>query len=313
MDFYKKLKKLADETLHIMIVPHSGESIRQLKFKKIILHLFACFIVTICISLIFLIYSNIHLNQQLDRKSKNLSKLQKINTQQTLEISELKNKTNEVSEKLSILNELEFQIRDLVGLKNMNKTSVSKPISRSATRSNFSKASIGATPSDEEMDAQLKILASEMDDETKVLNDLIGDVTTQLKILDAKPNKKPTSGKITSKFGYRINPITHRRQFHEGLDIANKQGTNIIAAGTGIVTFSGRKSGYGKSIIISHGYGYRSVYAHNKDNLVKVGQKVNKGDIIAKMGSTGRSTGPHVHFEVHYKGNKIDPQKFLNK
>ncbi|TCO79363.1 M23 family metallopeptidase [Marinisporobacter balticus] len=313
MDFYEKFKKLADESLHIMIVPHSGQSIRQLKFKRIILYFSACFMVILCITLIFLIFSTIHLNQQLAVKTHDLSRLQEINTNQSTEINNLKNKTNEVSEKLSILNELESQVRNLVGLKNKTTSSVSKPVSRSAIRNHFLLASMDNAPSNEETNVQLKILAAEMDVETKNLNNLIQDVTNQLKFLDAKPNKKPISGKITSNFGYRINPITHRSQFHKGLDIANKQGTDIVAAGTGIVTFSGWQSGYGNSIVISHGYGYRSVYAHNKENIVNVGQKVKKGDIIAKLGSTGRSTGPHVHFEVQYKGEQIDPQKVLTK
>jgi murein DD-endopeptidase MepM/ murein hydrolase activator NlpD len=159
----------------------------------------------------------------------------------------------------------------------------------------------------------MKTLASEMDKETENLNVLIDDVKKQLKFLDAQPNKMPTQGRITSKFGYRRSPFSGRRDFHTGLDIANKPGTPVRAAGTGIVTFTGWKSAYGKVVIISHGYGYRSLYAHNKEILVKVGQKVRKGDIITKMGNTGRSTGPHLHFEVHYKGQQIDPLKVLNK
>ncbi|QEK11921.1 M23 family metallopeptidase [Crassaminicella thermophila] len=313
MNLYKKLQQIADESLHIMIVPHSGKSVRQLKLKKFILYSFVIFIIALCLTLFFLINYNIRLNQQLHKKTEDFAKLQEINKKQSLEIKSLKNKTYEVSKKLEILNELEIQVRSLMGLKSTKKTSLSKPISRSSSRTIFSVQSMPKSDSHDSIDMELKRLTSEMDHEVKSLNDLMDDVKKRLKFLAAKPTKRPASGKITSKFGYRISPITNRIQFHKGIDIANKEGTNIIAAGTGIVTFSGWNSGYGKTIIISHGYGYRSVYAHNKKNLVNVGQKVQKGDIIAKMGSTGRSTGPHVHFEIHYKGKQIDPLTILNK
>lgn len=306
MHFYDKLKQFTKESIHIMIVPHSGENIRQVKCKKMIFYSALSFISILCISLVFLVSSMIHLNHQLDVKLASLSKLESINNKQKVEISHFKNEVGSVSEKLSLLNELEIEVRDLVGLKKQkDEKSPSKPISRSIIREDLSKK--------EGVEVDLESLASEMDEETEELNDLIDEVTDQLKVLEAKPNQMPTYGKITSKFGYRISPTTGKRQFHKGLDIANGKGTKIIAAGTGVVTFSGWNSGYGKTIIISHGYGYRSVYAHNSMNLVKVGQKVKKGEVIGKIGTTGRSTGPHLHFEVHYQGKQIDPQKILNQ
>ena len=197
----------------------------------------------------------------------------------------------------------------MVGLKTPLSTPASKPASRSFDRSTNS------TDADElifdESDVHLGVLASEMDSKIENLSDLIVDVGDQLKVLDARPDLVPAKGKVTSKFGYRTSPFTGRRQFHQGIDIANDKGTPIYAAGTGIVTFSGWNAGYGKTIIISHGNGFRSVYAHNNENLVEAGQKIKKGDLIAKMGSTGKSTGPHVHFEIHSKGEQINPENVL--
>ncbi|MCT4564192.1 MAG: M23 family metallopeptidase [Maledivibacter sp.] len=150
-------------------------------------------------------------------------------------------------------------------------------------------------------------ITSLIDSEKEKYDEFAKEVEKQLKYLDAVPDSWPVIGKITSKFGYRIHPISNRRQFHKGLDIANKSGSNITAAASGIVTYSGWNGGYGKVIIVSHGYGYKSVYAHNKNNLVNVGDRVKKGQVIAELGSTGRSTGPHVHFEVRYNGKQIDP------
>ena len=118
-------------------------------------------------------------------------------------------------------------------------------------------------------------------------------------------------GYKTSGFGFRISPVTHTRQFHLGVDIAGYAGTSIISAANGIVIFSGEKTGYGKCIIIKHKYGYKTVYAHNKELLVKEGQKVLRGEKIALLGNTGFSTGNHLHFEVRVNDKAVDPWPFI--
>ncbi|MBR2132987.1 MAG: M23 family metallopeptidase [Oscillospiraceae bacterium] len=119
----------------------------------------------------------------------------------------------------------------------------------------------------------------------------------------------PTSGSLTSPYGYRY--IFGSRSFHGGIDIANRKGTNIVAADGGIVTYAGWMSGYGYLIRIDHQNGYTTYYGHNSELLVSVGDKVHKGEHIAEMGSTGRSTGNHLHFEVRYKGERKDPMNYL--
>ncbi len=118
-------------------------------------------------------------------------------------------------------------------------------------------------------------------------------------------------GWLSSFYGYRADPFTGKKAFHYGVDIAGKERTAILAAASGLVTFAGKKDGYGYLIEIDHGAGYATRYAHNKEISVKVGNLVKQGDTIAKMGSTGRSTGPHVHFEVLQHGKKVNPRKYL--
>lgn len=119
----------------------------------------------------------------------------------------------------------------------------------------------------------------------------------------------PTSGTITSPFGYRY--IFGSTSFHGGIDIANRKGTNIVAADGGIVSYAGWKSGYGYVVIIDHTNGYETYYAHCSQLLVSAGDKVYKGEHIAEMGSTGRSTGNHLHFEVRYGGERKNPINYL--
>ncbi len=121
----------------------------------------------------------------------------------------------------------------------------------------------------------------------------------------------PTPGRITSYFGYRYHPLLRKRKYHSGLDIAAPVGTPVKAADTGIVIFAGRNGGYGKMIAIDHGNEISTVYGHCSVLLVSKGQKVTQGEVIAKVGSTGLSTGPHLHFEVRKDGVPIDPLSVL--
>lgn len=123
----------------------------------------------------------------------------------------------------------------------------------------------------------------------------------------------PVQGTVTSEFGYRTHPITGKRAMHTGIDIGAKTGTDIHAAGDGVVIFSGKKGGYGNIVEIRHANGVETRYAHNSANLVKVGDLVQKGQVIGKVGSTGRSTGPHLHFEVRKNGQAVNPRTMLGQ
>ena len=127
------------------------------------------------------------------------------------------------------------------------------------------------------------------------------------------PTGMPTrKGYISSEYGKRKNPITKKIHLHKGVDIAHKMETDIMSLAAGKITYSGKKYGYGNLVEVSHLNGYVTRYAHNNRNLVKVGDLVRKGQIIAKMGSTGHSTGPHVHLEVLKNNKHINPNKFIH-
>jgi murein DD-endopeptidase MepM/ murein hydrolase activator NlpD len=119
------------------------------------------------------------------------------------------------------------------------------------------------------------------------------------------------SGRISSSFGWRKDPFTGKKKFHDGIDLAAKEGTNVKASMAGKVLVTDDQSGYGKVVVLDNGHGLTTLYAHNSDILVKTGDWVKKGSTIAKVGSTGRSTGPHLHFEVRKDGKRLDPEKFL--
>ena len=120
-----------------------------------------------------------------------------------------------------------------------------------------------------------------------------------------------TRGWLSSYYGMRTDPFSGRRAHHSGIDFAGKMGSDVVTVAAGVVTYSGRRSGYGNLVEINHGKGYVTRYGHNSELLVEVGETVKKGQIIAKMGSSGRSTGPHVHFEVLVNGRAVDPKKYI--
>jgi len=122
---------------------------------------------------------------------------------------------------------------------------------------------------------------------------------------------RPASGRISSGFGNRIHPVTRRRSFHSGIDIANSRGTSILASRNGKVTFAGYQGTYGNFIIVNHGNGIETAYAHLSSMNVRVGQNVTQGDVIGKMGTTGRSTGNHLHFEIRIGGSAVNPSKYI--
>lgn len=118
-------------------------------------------------------------------------------------------------------------------------------------------------------------------------------------------------GWISSHFGTRTDPFTGKRALHFGVDFAGKEGSKIVAVASGVVTWSGERFGYGRMVEVDHGNGYVTRYAHNSTNFVKVGDVVQKGEPLALMGSSGRSTGPHVHFEVLRNGTAVDPIAYV--
>ena len=158
-----------------------------------------------------------------------------------------------------------------------------------------------------------------IDDMFNVLNNREEELTILENVLmtthmeeETSPEGRPIKrGWISSFFGMRTNPFSGKSEMHKGMDFAGKMGSKVYAVAGGVVTWSGPRYGYGNLVEISHGNGYVTRYGHNASNLVTVGETVKKGQVVSLMGSTGRSTGPHVHFEVLKKGKRVDPLKFV--
>lgn len=148
------------------------------------------------------------------------------------------------------------------------------------------------------------------------LTDLYRKAKEKSLLLERKPSIQPISPAdqfwLTSTFGYRWDPFTRNRRMHHGIDLAGPVGLNIYATGAGVVEVAEHnRYGYGKEVIVNHGFGYTSIYAHLEKILVKQGQKVRRGELVGQLGNTGRSTGPHLHYEIRKDGKPVNPMHFF--
>lgn len=156
-------------------------------------------------------------------------------------------------------------------------------------------------------------LESQLRDRSRQL-DVLEDLLLDRKLADeVRPGGRPVaSGYISSSFGQRTDPFTGRRAFHQGIDFAGREGSEVLAVGSGVVVWSGERHGYGQLVEVKHGNGYVTRYAHNATNLVSVGDTVRRGQVIARLGDTGRATGPNLHFEVLRNGRRVDPMSYVD-
>jgi murein DD-endopeptidase MepM/ murein hydrolase activator NlpD len=162
-----------------------------------------------------------------------------------------------------------------------------------------------------EMESNLKFLDQVTKNQSKGFELLLNAIENKMTILASTPSIRPTRGWISSGFGYRASPFTGRREFHPGLDIATHAGTPIVTTADGIVTYVGRKGLLGKIVVVDHGNGIVTRYGHAKEILKQRGDLVKRGQSIALVGSTGRSTGPHLHYEVLLNGIPMNPIKYI--
>lgn len=235
------------------------------------------------------------------------------------ELADLSEQAKSIQNKMADIDKLESELKDLVGL---------KPRTGSSSAMTAADANVG--PAAGTGGAELPVTDEEMEgliDDTRRnfsdLDQLIDDmkprleetkdaVLKQQKRLRVTPTIWPVdSRKITSGFGVRKDPFTGRARFHAGIDFGGNTGDPIYATADGTVTYTGRDSDHGLNIMIKHGNGIMTHYSHLSKILVETGDKVSKGGLIGKMGSTGRSTGPHLHYEVFVNGTHVDPEPYL--
>ena len=218
--------------------------------------------------------------------------------------------------KLIVLNEFERKLRIIANIDNNSEYqqslfNVGGPIPDSIE----AEVSLGSThnPLMRRMHEQVKDLGAISEESVRSFEALYKQCEKQRNLLASTPSIRPIEkvGWISSGFGYRKSPFTGRRTFHNGLDISAKKGQPIIATADGTVKFSGKKRLMGKTVIIDHGHGTFTIYGHADKLMVKKGDRLKRGECIATVGSTGRTTGPHVHYSIKINGLYVNPAKYI--
>ncbi|WP_243371587.1 M23 family metallopeptidase [Geotalea sp. SG265] len=260
--------------LTIMIVPHSRGSSRSIRIPFILALLFCCLSVVGGIVTVSLTIEAVNYHQ-LKKRYAGISD----------EVSQMRST-------MTSLKESEAQLKQLVSLG-----------SRSKILQNLDTAESGSIDIDE-LKSQV---AKSMDTVKEIKSYLRKERATDL----ATPQGWPAAGRISSLFGNREHPLYGIRKFHSGVDISVPTGTPLHATADGVVSFAGRAANNGNITVLEHGLGYSTIYAHNSKNLAQAGQTVKRGDVVAYAGSTGASTGPHVHYEIWKYGQSIDPLPFI--
>ncbi|HOV84696.1 MAG TPA: M23 family metallopeptidase [Paludibacteraceae bacterium] len=161
---------------------------------------------------------------------------------------------------------------------------------------------------------ELNVLKKQLYLQSKSYDELILLAKNKETMLQHLPAIQPVLNKdlarMASGFGWRIDPIYHTQRFHEGMDFVAPTGTEIFATGDGTISRAGWEQGYGNCVKINHGFGYETLYAHMSKIKIRIGQRIKRGDVIGLVGNTGKSTAPHLHYEVHYKGQIMNPQNY---
>lgn len=302
--------------ISILVISNTGANVKQISTSKRtlgILSLALCMIIA-CLGVIAFDYVNTKKNswQAFSLEKQLLQKADEVLEHQK-QIELFANQINALKAEMVALNEFENKIRIVANLEDKDNPEGLFGIG-------------GAFP--EDLDAQkmikddhqglMRAMHNQIDGLELAAQNQTGDLETLLEQLEMKrnilastPAIKPTNGWQSCSFGHRKSPFTGKREFHKGIDIATRSGSPILATADGIVSFSGKKGPMGKMIVLDHGHGMLTRYGHCKKLLKKNGEAVKRGEPIALVGNTGRSTGSHVHYEVHLNGLPVNPRNYI--
>ncbi len=309
------------EKISIFIVStSSGSPVKQITASKTVARYVGC-VLAVCIVLFGYILFDYTILKIKNIKGKYIEQQAEIQNQRK-QIQGFAEEITSLKTKLLALNKFESQIRFIANIEKSDESEDLFGVGGSIPEDLDTRVPLTAKHNSllREMHEQVKQLHQASTIQNEKLNALYNHFKEQRSLLASTPAIRPirasekTKGTIwwpTSKFGYRKSRFTGLREFHQGYDLATKVGTPIVATANGVITFAGPKGNWGNIVIIDHGHGLMTSYAHCDKVLKRNGEKVKRGDTIALVGDTGRSTGSHVHYEVHLNGVPVNPEEYI--
>ncbi len=299
--------------ISLMVLSNSGSSVRQFTISPAFLRIFT---VACLVALGIMAYDYYHLKVGSVRAVNNEARLSVQSDEiirQRRQIQDFATEISDLKSKLVELNNFEKKIRIIANIEKPDEQDSLFGVGGSIPEDLDSQIPLTQKHNSllRDMHEQVDQLRMASDNQGRGFQSLFRFLKEQQNLLASTPAIRPCHGWTTSRFGYRKSPFTGRREFHKGYDIANREGTPISCTADGVVAYSGPKGLLGNIVVIDHGHGMVTRYGHLSKVLVKRGQTVKRGDTLALMGNTGRSTGPHVHYEVHLNGIPVNPEKYM--
>jgi murein DD-endopeptidase MepM/ murein hydrolase activator NlpD len=306
--------------ISFVILGSSGRPAKQISTSKASLRLFSAVVMAALVALGYVVYDYSKLKEVTEhlrnREFYISSQLEEIHHQRE-QIQQFAAEINSLKSELLALNSFEKKIRIIANIEKSDESDNLFGVGGSIP--DDLDAQIPLTEKHNslirDMHEQVEELSRASETQQEEFRSLLKSLEDQQNLLASTPAIRPIprgeKSWITSRFGYRKSPFTGRREFHKGYDISARKGTPILATADGVVTFAGKKGLMGNMVVIDHGHGIITRYGHCNKFLKKRGEKVKRWEPIALMGNTGRSTGPHVHYEVHLNGIPVNPEKYI--
>ncbi|MCU0594625.1 MAG: M23 family metallopeptidase [Desulfobacterota bacterium] len=308
---------MASKKITIVVVPEGPRKIRQIKIPRFWVFSLVFFFFAGSLSLTWVLRDYLSIKRNLP----NLTSLQEENSLQKQQIDSLAGKVENINQKMAELKEFDRKVRAMVSM-DPAKTGA---IEHAGDPQQFvgiggSDSSTGGlnSPSEKGHKKLVRMMYKSLDNLDNDISAQKGEKAELMRLLDRQksilsstPSVWPARGWVSSGFGYRISPFTSEKELHRGLDICNRKGAPVIAPADGVVVSVESDPGYGRTVIIHHGYGLNTMYAHLDKVHVKKGQAVRRHQEIAQVGDSGRTTGAHLHYEIHLNGVPVNPLRYI--
>lgn len=311
---------MANRSYTVLIVPERSSQVRRLTIPRRLL-------VQVALALLSVItvsgFLAVHYLYMVDQASENRS-LKDQNIQLNARLRLVQEEIARIDGTLQRIDQFSSRVRAITQLNDPERNLAMGPLSEDPNakppevlyapgeRIDFEDEMVDSKLALRIIDSKLDKVESESRAQEKNLRELNDYFAEDMSLLATTPSIRPTKSKLlTSTFGVRTDPYTNHRVMHKGIDFAADHGADVLAPSDGIVIFVGNRGGYGKAVVVDHGFGIQTHYGHLSAYRVKIGQRVKRGQVIAGVGNTGRSTGTHLHFEVRFNGVPQDPEKYI--
>ncbi|MCF8146350.1 MAG: M23 family metallopeptidase [Deltaproteobacteria bacterium] len=300
---------MASKKITLFMVPDGAGRVKQLRVSGLLL---VWLVMLFSLSVIGF-FLTLHAYSKISHKIPRLAELQKENALQKEQLLHMARKIDRFTQEMAELRKADHTLKEMVNLEAVEGDEQFRGVGGSDPSLLDPKITVTKVNRDlvRAMHRSLDNLDSDIESSKEDKTGLLKFLENQKILLASKPSIWPVKGWLSSSFGYRSSPFTGVKEFHKGIDVSTRAGSPIVASADGVVSFTGWDRGYGRVVLIKHGHGFETRYAHLNKSIVKKGQRVKRGETIGLVGTSGKTTGPHLHYEVHLNGVAVNPIRYV--